>query len=91
MQNIMTLLLLVLEKKIYKVCPLFTLWGPAPGPPGVHLPHMNNFRSLPPKDDPKQVWLKSAHRFWRRRFLKFALFLPFGAPPLGPLVSTSPI
>ena len=32
-QNIVTLLPLVLEKKIFKVCPLFTLWGPAPGPP----------------------------------------------------------
>ena len=68
MQNIMTLLLLVLEKKIFKVCPLFTLWGPIPGPPGVLLPHMKNFGSLPPKDDPHKVWLKSVHRFWRIRW-----------------------
>ena len=29
---------------------------------------MKKFGSLPPKDDPHQVWLKSAHRFWRRRW-----------------------
>ena len=29
---------------------------------------MNNFGSLPLKDDPHQVWLKSAHQFWRRRW-----------------------
>ena len=33
----MTLLLLGLEEKIFKVCLLFTIRGPTPGPPGAHL------------------------------------------------------
>ena len=51
----MTLLLFGLEK-IFKVYHLFTLESHPYPPPGAHLPHMNKFRSLPPKDDPYQVW-----------------------------------
>ena len=63
-QKIESLLLLGMEKRILEVTPL----GALPlGPPGGHLLHMNKFGSLPPEDDPSQVWLKSANRFWRRR------------------------
>ena len=56
------------RRRFLKFAPFLPFGAPPLGPPGVHLPHMNNFGSLPPKDDPHQVWLKSANRFWRRRW-----------------------
>ena len=38
------------------------------GPHEGHMYHMNNFKSLAPKDDSCQVWLKSNHTFSRRRW-----------------------
>ena len=62
-------LLVCLEKKSFKVPPPLLPFGAPPldPPPGVHLLHMKNFGFLPPKDEPHQVWLKSADSFWRRR------------------------
>ena len=42
------------------------LGAPPKGPPGVYMPYMNNFGSLPPNNDPYQALLKSAHWFWRK-------------------------
>ena len=61
--NILTALFWGLEKKIFKDYPLFPLGAVPLG----HMLHMNNFWSLPPKNDPHQVWLISAHQFLRRR------------------------
>ena len=62
--------------------------------------HLNKLESPSPKDALCQVWLKLAHWFWRRRFLKvvnlfllFPNYLPFGksmALHLNKLESPSP-
>ena len=57
----------VWRRRFLKFTPFFPLGALPLGPPGGHMLPMNNFGSLPPKDDPHQVWLKSADRFWRRR------------------------
>ena len=68
-----------LEKKIFKVCPFFPLGALPLGPPEGHKPNINIFRSLHPKDDPHQVWLKSANWFRGRRWKWF--FIPLGPTP----------
>ena len=57
-KKIQSVLILGLEK--IKVYPL---GGPPPGPPGSHKLNMKKVGSLPPEDDPNQLWLKSALRF----------------------------
>ena len=57
----------VWRRRFLKFTPFFPLGALPLGPPGGHMLPMNNFGSLPPTDDPHQVWLKSANRFWRRR------------------------
>ena len=64
-QHILTVMLYGLEHKFF----LFPFGGTLPlCPLGGHMLHMNNFWSLPPKGDPHQVWLKSIHWLWRRRW-----------------------
>ena len=73
--------------RFYKFDPLSS-WGtpaaPAPLPSKGHMPHISNFGSPSPKDDPHQVWLKSAYWFRRRRWkCVFASLAP--SPKLSPL------
>ena len=48
----MTQLLLYWEKKSFKFAIFPPLGAPPQGPPGVYMPYMNNFGSLPPNNDP---------------------------------------
>ena len=55
--------------------------GPIGATPGTV---MNNFYSSPNKVSTHYIILLFSFWIWRRRYLKFAWFWPFGALPLGP-------
>ena len=70
-----------LEKKMFEIYIVFTLGGPAPGPPwGLHMYHFSNFGSLTPKDDSYQVWMKSDH-FLLKKNTKINISLAAPPPP----------
>ena len=64
----MALTILVLKNKSFENYLVSVVGGTAPGPPGGHTHHLNNFRSPSPKDHSCQVWLKSSCEFRRRRW-----------------------
>ena len=79
----LTVLLLDPEKTMFEIYIVLALWDPPPGPP---LYHLNNFKSLAPKDDSCKVWLKSDCVF--KKMMKVTVYIeppnPFPPPPPPP-------
>ena len=67
--SLVEIYLVVLEKKVFKIClcilAIFSYYLPFEKD-GTH--HLNRFDSLAPKDHLCQVWLNLAPWFWRRRW-----------------------
>jgi hypothetical protein len=81
---------LVLEKILKNFQCIFTPSLLSPLGEGLSL-HLNKLKSStppPPQEDLRQIWLKLAQWFWRRRFLKiFSVFLLSLLSPLGEALS----
>ena len=60
-------------RRKFEICQVLARGALSLGPHMSHMYHINNFKSLAPKDDSCHVWLKSKHTFSKGRWNSYFL------------------